>query len=327
MAGPIVVVIEPEHDEIQSEIEPVDFVADLREVFRAEFPRPKPPELPQVFNSEPIEMSRRSALLGNYALDGLCDTGRLEGKAAMDIGLTNPIFQNEEKATAHMEADRWPNGAHCPHCGSLNVHKMAGKTQAGMFLCNDCREKFTVRTGTVFERSHIPLHKWLLALHIMAASKKSVSALQLQRMLGLGSYRTAWIMCHRCREAMKPTNPSPIGGENKVVEADETYIGGKAKNRAFAKTEPKKHIVLALIDRDGESPFIPRCRRNCEDIAGEDRHDRPAASLFSRPTSLRATGPSARNLPAMVPSTTAQRNMPVSAPSRTSILPNAVSAS
>src|ERR1051325_6403822 len=120
-------------------------------------------------------------------------------EAAMNIDLTNAIFHDEAKATAHMEANRWPDGASCPHCGSLNVHKMAGKTQAGMFLCNDCREKFTVRTGTVFERSHIPLHKWLMGLHIMAASKKSVSALQLQRMLGLGSYRTAWFMCHRCR--------------------------------------------------------------------------------------------------------------------------------
>jgi transposase-like protein len=171
----------------------------------------------------------------------------------MNIDLTNPIFHDEAKATAHMEADRWPDGANCPHCGSLNVHKMGGKTQAGMFLCNDCRDKFTVRTGTVFERSHIPLHKWLMALHIMAASKKSVSALQLQRMLGLGSYRTAWFMCHRCREAMKPVDPSPIGGENKVVEADETYIGGKKKNRAFAKKEPKKYIVLTLVERDGES--------------------------------------------------------------------------
>jgi len=177
----------------------------------------------------------------------------MKRKAAMDIDLTNPMFHDEAKAEAHMEADRWPDGASCPHCGSVNVHKMAGKTQAGMFLCNDCREKFTVRTGTVFARSHIPLHKWLLALHIMAASKKSVSALQLQRMLGLGSYRTAWFMCHRCREAMKPVSPSPIGGKNRVVEADETVIGGKKKNRAFAKKEPKKHIVLALVDRDGES--------------------------------------------------------------------------
>src|SRR6202047_5205769 len=152
----------------------------------------------------------------------------------MDI-VTNPIFHNEVNATAHMEADRWPDGPYCPHCGSVNVHRMAGKTQAGMFLCNGCRDKFTVRTGTVFERSHIPLHKWLLATRIMAASKKSVSALQLQRMLGLGSYRTAWFMCHRIREAMKPAKVGPLGGEGKIVESDETYIGGKDKNKHARK--------------------------------------------------------------------------------------------
>ena len=171
----------------------------------------------------------------------------------MDIDLTNPIFHDEAKATAHMEADRWPDGVICPLCGSVNVHRMGGMTQAGMFLCNDCREKFTVRTGTVFERSHIPLHKWLMATHIMAASKKSVSALQLQRMLGLGSYRTAWFLCHRIREAMKPAKTGPIGGKGHTVESDETVIGGKKHNRAYAKKEPKKHIVVALVDRDGES--------------------------------------------------------------------------
>ena len=90
----------------------------------------------------------------------------------MNIDLTNPIFHDEAKATVHMEADRWPDGVNCPFCGSVNVHRMGGKTQAGMFLCNDCRDKFTVRTGTIFERSHIPLYKWLLATHIIAASKK-----------------------------------------------------------------------------------------------------------------------------------------------------------
>jgi transposase-like protein len=170
-----------------------------------------------------------------------------------DINLTNPIFHDEAKATAHMEADRWPDGVFCPHCGSINVHRMAGKTQAGMFLCNDCRDKFTVRTGTIFERSHIPLHKWLMATHIMAASKKSVSALQLQRMLGLGSYRSAWFMCHRIREAMKPAQVGPLGGKGRAVEVDESVFGGKAKNRAYAKREPKKQVVLTLVDRDGES--------------------------------------------------------------------------
>lgn len=171
----------------------------------------------------------------------------------MPVNLTDPMFQDEAKATAHMEADRWPNGASCPFCGSDNVHKMGGKTQAGMFLCNDCRDKFTVRTGTIFERSHIPLHKWLLATHLMAASKKGVSALQLQRMLGLGSYRSAWFMCHRIRESMKPVSSSPIGGENKVVEADESYFGGKAHNRAFGKKPPRKEIVMTLVERDGEA--------------------------------------------------------------------------
>jgi transposase-like protein len=171
----------------------------------------------------------------------------------MNIDLTNPIFQNEEIATSHMEGNRWPDGVVCPLCGSVNVHRMAGKTQAGMFLCNGCRDKFTVRTGTIFERSHIPLHKWLMATHIMAASKKSVSALQLQRMLGLGSYRSAWFMCHRIRESMKPAKIGPIGGQGRIVESDETVIGGKMKNRAFAKKEPKKHMVLTLVDREGES--------------------------------------------------------------------------
>ena len=170
---------------------------------------------------------------------------------AFDI--TDPIFHDEAKATAHMEADRWPDGVYCPLCGCDNIHKMGGKTQNGMFVCYDCAQKFTVRTGTVFERSHIPLHKWLLATRIIAASKKSVSALQLQRMLGLGSYRTAWFMCHRIREAMKPAKPEPIGGQNKVVESDESVIGGKMKNRAYAKKEPKKHTILALVDRDGHS--------------------------------------------------------------------------
>jgi transposase-like protein len=169
----------------------------------------------------------------------------------MTCDLTNPMFTNETKAIEHMEADRWPDGVYCPLCGSDNVTKMAGKTQAGMFMCNGCRDKFTVRTGTIFERSHIPLHKWLLATHLMAASKKGMSALQLSRMLGI-TYKSAWFMCHRIREAMTPAKRGPIGGENKVVEADETVFGGKAKNRAYT-AEPKKVTVLTLVERDGLS--------------------------------------------------------------------------
>jgi transposase-like protein len=168
----------------------------------------------------------------------------------MNINITNPIFHDEAKAIAHLEASRWNGNITCPHCGSDNVHRMGGKTQAGMFLCNDCRDKFTVRTGTVMERSHVPIHKWLLATHIMAASKKGMSAKQMERMLGV-TYKTAWFLCHRIREAMDGAAPTgPLGGPDKVVEADETFVGGKAKNRAHRKPAKKK-IVMVLVERDG----------------------------------------------------------------------------
>jgi transposase-like protein len=122
----------------------------------------------------------------------------------------------------------------------------------GWYHCKECREKFTVRVGTLYERSHIPLHKWLLATHLLTSSKKGMSAHQLHRMLGV-TYKTAWFMAHRIREAMKPAaDAGPMGGENKVVEVDETYVGGKAKNRAFAKEPPKKHAVVSLVEREGK---------------------------------------------------------------------------
>jgi hypothetical protein len=127
---------------------------------------------------------------------------------------------------------------------------MGGKTQAGYWLCRDCRDKFTVRTGTVMERSHVPLHKWLLATHLMAASKKGMSAKQMERMLGV-TYKTAWFLCHRIREAMHDDG-SPLGGEGKTVEADEAYIGGKTWKQAYRKTAPKK-IIVALVERGGRA--------------------------------------------------------------------------
>lgn len=133
-----------------------------------------------------------------------------------------PEFTNEEAAIAHLEKSRWADGVVCPHCGSVSATKMAGKTQAGYFQCNDCRDKFTCRTGTVLERSHIPVHKWLLAIHLMASSKKGMSAHQLHRMLGI-TYKSAWFLAHRIREAMIDDKASPLGGEGKIVQADETY--------------------------------------------------------------------------------------------------------
>ena len=169
------------------------------------------------------------------------------------VDIANPIFHDETKAMAHLEASRWPNGPYCPHCGSTNVHRMAGETQAGYFLCNDCRDKFTARVGSVMARSHIPVHKWLLAMHLMAASKKGMSSKQLQRMLGV-SYKSAWFLSMRIREAMTPLGKSvtPLGGAGKVIESDETFVDGKKKNVHVGKPEPKKHAVHALVERGGQ---------------------------------------------------------------------------
>jgi len=182
----------------------------------------------------------------------------------MATNITDPIFHDEAKALAHIEASRWNGEPSCPHCGSLRVRRMEGQTQAGMFLCNDCRDKFTVRTGTVMERSHVPLHKWLLATHLMAASKKGMSAKQMERMLGV-TYKTAWFLCHRIREAMDGAAPAgPLGGPGAVVEADETYVGGKAKNRATRKPAPKKAVV-ALVERDGHARSFHVANVNAKD--------------------------------------------------------------
>jgi transposase-like protein len=183
------------------------------------------------------------------------------------MNLTNPIFHDEAKALAHIEASRWNGEPVCPHCGSVRVRRMEGKTQAGMFLCNDCRDKFTVRTGSIMERSHVPLHKWLLATHLMAASKKGMSAKQMERMLGV-TYKTAWFLCHRIREAMDGANPTgPLGGPGKVVEADETFVGGKQKNRATRKVAPKK-VVMTLVEREGYSRSFHIANVNANNLRG-----------------------------------------------------------
>jgi len=171
--------------------------------------------------------------------------------------LTNPIFHDEDKARTFFEAQRWPDGAVCPSCNEPEAVKaLQGKSMGpGWFHCGACREKFTVRVGTVMERSHVPLHKWALAFRLMASSKKGISAHQMHRSLGTGSYRTAWFMCHRIREAMRDTTPSdagPMGGEGKTLESDETYVGGKAKNAHKGKPIPPKHAVHALVERGGE---------------------------------------------------------------------------
>src|SRR5262249_6075594 len=148
-----------------------------------------------------------------------------------------------------------PLGPHCPRCGVTGTRstKLQGKsTRPGVYKCKDCRKPFSVTVGTVMERSHIPLSQWLLAVQLMASSKKSMSAHQLHRMLGT-SYEAAWFLFHRLREAANEVDGvAPLGGVDKVVEADEAYIGGKARNKAFGPP-PKKMAVFTLVEREGEA--------------------------------------------------------------------------
>ncbi len=169
------------------------------------------------------------------------------------VDLTNPIYHDNDAARDHFEALLWPDGPTCPRCGVMEdrITKLKGKsTRPGVYKCKDCRKPFTVTIGTVMERSKVPLCKWVLAAQLMASSKKGMSALQLSRMIGT-NYETAWFLFHRLRECATDPKRGPIGGSNKVVEADESYVGGKAKNKAFGPP-PKKHAVFSLVERGGE---------------------------------------------------------------------------
>ena len=165
--------------------------------------------------------------------------------------LQNPVFHDDIKAREWLEAQIWPDGPTCPHCGSCEPTELKGKAhRPGLYQCNDCRQQFTVTVGTLFERSKIPLSKWLMATYLLSASKKGMSTRQLSRMLGV-SVKSTWFMIHRIREGMRDNSAGdgPLGGTNKVVEADETYVGGKAKNKAFGPP-PKKEPVMALVERE-----------------------------------------------------------------------------
>ncbi len=167
--------------------------------------------------------------------------------------LQRAIFTDETKAREWLEAQIWPNGPVCPHCGSLglDITRLEGaKHRPGLYQCNACREQFTVTVGTLYERSKIPLSKWLAATQLMMSSKKGVSSLQVHRMLGI-SKKSAWFMCMRIRESLRPLKAEPpLGGQNKVVEGDETYVGGKARNRK--NHVPPKKAVFALVEREGK---------------------------------------------------------------------------
>ena len=179
--------------------------------------------------------------------------------------LSKPYFHNEAAAFEHVEAVLWPEGPVCHHCGSVKKpYKLAGvRSKAskknpegierhGLYKCPDCRGQFTVRMGSIFEESHIPLHKWLQALHLMCSSKKGISAHQMHRTLEL-TYKTAWFLCHRIRFAMQSTATEPMGGAGKIVEVDETFIGKFDDVPHRAKVRNSKMTVVTMVERGGEA--------------------------------------------------------------------------
>ena len=173
------------------------------------------------------------------------------------MNLNDPVFHDEAKALAYFEALTWPNGPFCPHCGETQrIYRITGKSaRPGLIHCNGCDGAFTVRTGGVMESSHVPLTKWALGFFLMASSKKGISAHQLMRSLGLGSYRTAWFMAHRIREAMGPEAGAtdPMGGPGKIVEADDTEISPSRKTRVKGgKSRARNKKFVALVERDGK---------------------------------------------------------------------------
>jgi len=172
--------------------------------------------------------------------------------------LSAKFFHDETAAIEHLESIVWADGVVCPKCGVVGSSgKLQGKTaRPGLRKCYAYRKQFTVKVGTVFESSHVPVHKWLQATYLLSASKKGMSAHQLHRTLGV-TYKTAWFMFHRIREAMRTLKIEPMGGEGKVIEADETYVGGKEGNkhkrkRAGVRGFQGKEAVLSMVERDGE---------------------------------------------------------------------------
>ncbi|WP_269584804.1 IS1595 family transposase [Roseibium sp. Sym1] len=179
--------------------------------------------------------------------------------------LSRKYFHCEAAAFEHVESALWPNGPHCPHCGNAGkIYELKGVRSKpskknpegverhGLKKCGECRKQFTVRIGTIFEESHIPLHKWLQAIYLMCSSKKGISSNQLARVLEI-TVKSAWFLSHRIREAMRSTDNTPFGGEGKTVEVDETYIGrisGVPKMKAGAA---HKNVVLTLVEREGRA--------------------------------------------------------------------------
>ncbi len=172
--------------------------------------------------------------------------------------LSEAYFTDEQAAFDRLEAIVWPDGMICPHCGVIGkaaaltgVKDKKGRARIGLKKCYACRKQFTVRVGTVFEASHVPLHMWFQAAFLMCSSKKGISSNQLHRTLGV-TLKTAWFMSHRLREAMAVLGIEPMGGAGKAVEADETFIGQKRPKAKGARGYAHKHAVVSLVERGGK---------------------------------------------------------------------------
>ena len=191
-------------------------------------------------------------------------------------------FQNEEAAFEYVEAQLWPNGPTCPHCGNADAAKIGrlkGKTtRPGLRKCYACRKPFTVRLGTIFEDSHLPLRLWLQAIHLLCSSKKGISTRQLQRTLGCGM-KTAWHLGHRIRHAMAPLpSAGPLGGAGKIVEADETELARSRKTKKPAGFRRRLHkpIVMSLVERGGDIRSTTLDHRSAMGVIRSNVHkDRP----------------------------------------------------
>jgi transposase-like protein len=194
----------------------------------------------------------------------------------MSIDLTDPIFTDERKAREHLEAARWPTGPTCPHCGNADQKRIYAikanpdkKIREGLYECAECHGSFTVRTGSVMESSHAPLTKWALAYRLMSGAKKGMSAHQLHRTIGV-TYKTAWFMCMRIRESMRDVSGGKLGGPGKIVEADETYVGGKPRKGTSgqATKADRKTPVAVLVERGGRVKAKVIERPSREEIKG-----------------------------------------------------------
>ena len=195
----------------------------------------------------------------------------------MSLTLTDVSKLTEDQARDTFERIRWPNGPVCPHCGSVEATKLEGKsTRPGLYKCRDCEGQFTATINTILEDSRLPIRTWLVAFAILCSSKKGVSALQLQRQLGLGSYRSAWHMAHRIRHAM---SKEPLAGLlSGTVEVDETYVGGKPRKEHGAQKAKrgrgtKKVPVVALVERGGRVRSHKIDRVNAATLKGAIREN------------------------------------------------------